>query len=239
MTATASESTDASDYQAWKAMGQGGIPATYSGYMTAKSYEKTVAHKDTLSPALYQQPEKYALGWSKATPAQKAAAYRSFLQKPLPQREGPRARAKPFVFPQRERNAAEPKEAKVKVAYEAIFAELGKANAASTEWKTSALEKQGAALFLKSDIPMTPLVATVAQGEICHIHGTDLSGHVTLSFADAEEVIAKGWGERHRLSGTEMIHLGYTMVYVPRTVEETEVLGRIFQAGLEFMRCVE
>lgn len=63
-----------------------------------------------------------------------------------------------------------------------------------------------------------------------------MSGHVTLSFADAEEVIAKGWGERHRLSGTDWIHLGYTMVYVPRTVGETEVLCRIFKAGVDFMK---
>ena len=63
-----------------------------------------------------------------------------------------------------------------------------------------------------------------------------MSGHVTLSFADAQEVIAKGWGERHRLSGTDWIHLGYTMVYVPRTVEEAEVICRIFQAGIDFMR---
>lgn len=59
---------------------------------------------------------------------------------------------------------------------------------------------------------------------------------MTLSFADAEEVIVKGWGERHRLSGTDLIHLGYTMVYVPRSVAETEVLQRIFQAGVEFMK---
>ena len=62
-----------------------------------------------------------------------------------------------------------------------------------------------------------------------------MSGHVTLSFADAEEVISKGWGERHRLSGTDWIHLGYTMVYVPCSVEETEVFGKIFQAWIDFM----
>lgn len=63
-----------------------------------------------------------------------------------------------------------------------------------------------------------------------------MSGHVTLSFADAAEVIAKGWGERHRLSGTEWIHLGYTMVYVPRSVEEVETFIRIFQAGVDYMK---
>ena len=64
------------------------------------------------------------------------------------------------------------------------------------------------------------------------------SDHVTLSFAGAQEVIAKGWGERHRLSGTSWIHLGYTMVYVPKTVEETKILVKIFQAGNEHMKSV-
>ena len=79
-------------------------------------------------------------------------------------------------------------------------------------------------------------LASPTQREICHIHSSDLSGHVTLSFVDAQEVIAKGWGERHRLSGTDWIHLGYTMLYLPRTVEETEVFAKIFQAGVDYMR---
>lgn len=71
--------------------------------------------------------------------------------------------------------------------------------------------------------------------EICHIHGSDLSGHVTLSLADAAEAIAKGYGERHRLSGIRLLPLGYTMMYIPRTIEEVEVYRRIFQAGIDYM----
>jgi hypothetical protein len=63
-----------------------------------------------------------------------------------------------------------------------------------------------------------------------------MSGHVTLSFADAQEVIAKSWGEKHRLSGTDWIYLGYAKVYVPTAVEGTEILYRIFQAGVDYMR---
>lgn len=119
--------------------------------------------------------------------------------------------------------------------YQTAFENLGEKNKDCTEWKTSALEKHGTALFLMPFIPLTPL-ASPTQREICHIHTSDMSGHVTLSFADAQEVIAKGWGERHRLSGTEWIHLGYTMVYVPRSVEEVDVFMRIFQAGVDYMR---
>ncbi len=96
------------------------------------------------------------------------------------------------------------------------------------------LEKQGRALFLQSSHTSNSLVSAT-QGEICHIHGSDSSAHVILSFADAEEVIAKGWGERHRLSGTEWVPLGYTLVYVPRGSEEIGVCIKIFQAGVDFM----
>lgn len=119
-------------------------------------------------------------------------------------------------------------------AYLESFNRLGEINT-DTEWKTSILEKHGQALFVKDSVPLSPLVAPASQ-EICHIHGTDLSGHVTLSFVDAAEVISKGWGERHRLSGTDWVHLGFTMLYVPNTVEETEILINIFQAGIDYMK---
>ena len=63
-----------------------------------------------------------------------------------------------------------------------------------------------------------------------------MSGHVTVSFSDAEEVFGKGLGERHKLSGTDCIHLGYARVYVQRNVEETEVLSRTYQAGVDYMK---
>lgn len=220
------------EYKQWKAMGQGGTSMSWSGFMSNKAAEKTMAFEDTLTSDVYQNPSKYATGWDKATPAQRAAAQVSYLKEPLPVREGPRVRAKKFVFPQRERNAADPQDETIKAAYQEAFKALANAD---TEWKTSVLEKHGTALFLRESLPLSPL-AGPAQREICHIHGTDMSGHVTLSFADAQEVITKGWGERHRLSGTSWIHLGYTMVYVPNNLEEVQVFAKIFQAGVDYMK---
>ena len=57
---------------------------------------------------------------------------------------------------------------------------------------------------------------------------------MTLSCADAKEVISKGWGERHRLAGT-YLNLGYTFVYAPRDLEEVEIMGKVFKAGIAFM----
>lgn len=53
-------------------------------------------------------------------------------------------------------------------AYLGMFDQLGQENKGSTEWKTSCLEKQGKALFIRSSVPLTPL-AGPTQGEICHI----------------------------------------------------------------------
>lgn len=54
-----------------------------------------------------------------------------------------------------------------------------------------------------------------------------------LSYANCKEVIRKGWGERHRLSGN-ILPLGYTLLYSPRNETEVEVVARIFKASLKF-----
>lgn len=237
MTSSEAEASPAllEEYRQWRALGAGGIAFDWNGFMFCKNAAVTIARNDTTSLALYDSPALYAKGWKEATTEQRKAAQTSFLSEPLPQRAGPRARAKPFVFPQREKNEGEPMDEVVREAYQAAFDRLGDVNS-KLEWKTSVLEKHGPALFLADSLfPVTSL-ASYTKGEIAHIHLTDLSGHVTLSFADAREVVGKGWGERHRLSGTDWLHLGYTMVFVPRSVEEVGVYERIYQAGIEYMK---
>lgn len=102
-------------YKAWKAMGVGGTSHTWAGYVSALNAEKTMAYgaNETISPGFYNEPQNIAAGWSKATQTQKANAQKSFMTTPLPERQGPRARAKPFVFPQRERNSNEPQDPEI------------------------------------------------------------------------------------------------------------------------------
>lgn len=89
-------------------------------------------------------------------------------------------------------------------------------------------------MHLNADIT-SPSIAQKTKSELCHIHPSDGSSHVTLSFADAKEVLSKGWGERHRAAGSKFLQLGYTFLYAPRDDEEVEVMGRIFRAGIAFM----
>lgn len=102
-------------------------------------------------------------------------------------------------------------------------------------WKTSALERVGQAIFLRTP-NQAPTLNARLQGEICHIHESDMSAHVVLSIADAKEVVAKGWGERHRITGTAIIPLGYTLLYLPRNLMEVEVIRSILEAGVEYAK---
>lgn len=213
-------------------MGQGGTSVTWTGFRSCKAAEKIIASWDTLTPTLYPEPSEYATGWDKANTSQKEAAQTSYVKEPLSVREGPQARAKKFDYAQRKRNAADPHDEAVKTAYLEAFKRL---EIESTQWKISGMEKHGTALFLRDTLALSS-IAESFQRDVCHIDGTDMSGHVTLSFADAQEVIAKGWGERHRLSGTRWFHLGYTMVYIPNNVAEIEVFAKIFRAGVGYMR---
>lgn len=90
-------------------------------------------------------------------------------------------------------------------------------------------------MFLRETYAVPTLIAKCAR-EVAHIHDTDKSGHLLLSLVDAKEVVNKSWGERHRLSGTALVPLGYTMLYVPRKIEEVDDLIKIFDAGIEYAK---
>ncbi|KAA6411083.1 MAG: hypothetical protein FRX48_05394 [Lasallia pustulata] len=68
----------------------------------------------------------------------------------------------------------------------------------------SCFEKNGLALNFAPTPPTPPqqLNPTCgSSGEVCHIHASDGSMHLTLHPADAALVIERGWGQRHPLSG--------------------------------------
>jgi len=113
---------------------------------------------------------------------------------------------------------------------------------------TSGLEKRGPALFTASNVHAPEPVDGHTKGEIGHFHLLDSdddsgcvpdgSGHVTLSLEDAKEVIAKGWGQRHMMSGrlgAKIVGKGFVLVYAPQDKEELEVMKRIFKAGAAYM----
>ena len=221
------------NYQRWRAVGPGGVPHDLRGYLI--NLMLTPFSLDTKRLDFYDQPEWYAAGWSKATDQEKVAAQTSLLDKELPEREGPHPNAIPFLLPQRQRTVNNPPPANIKSAYLKAFDDLGAKNSDFIELRTSVLETRGKALFVKPETPL-PILIEKCRGEICHIHTSDLSGHISLPFPDAKEVIEKGYGERHGLSGTKLIPLAYTMLYEPKSIDEIEVFVRIFQAGIDYVK---
>ena len=112
----------------------------------------------------------------------------------------------------------------------------------------SCFEKHGLALFLSENhqtrtpnlirnTGTTHLNETCKKtGEICHLHGTDTSMHLTLHPHDAALVISHGWGERHPLAGRNifgkiLLPAGFVMVYAPNDESQIGVLMEIVRAG--------
>ena len=95
------------------------------------------------------------------------------------------------------------------------------------------MERRGPGIFL-SDVRTSPAVAVANRGEIAHFHASDCSGHVTISHTDSIEVIQKGWGERHGLSGG-LLPLGYVFLYAPATKKDVEVMRIIMEGAIDFM----
>lgn len=70
-------------------------------------------------------------------------------------------------------------------------------------------------------------------GEFAHVHDEG-SSHFILSVPDAREVLEKGWGERHGMSGS-MTPLTYMFVYSPRNNEELKEWKKIAKASAAFI----
>jgi hypothetical protein len=120
-------------------------------------------------------------------------------------------------------------------AYFAAFDKLAEKHHDAIEVKTSVLEGRGNGMFLRPSYSLPKLISK-CHSEVAHIHDSDMTAHLLLSFADAKEAIAKGWAEQHRMSGSVVVPLGYTFLYLPRNKEELEVFVSIFEAAMEYAK---
>jgi hypothetical protein len=93
------------EYEGWLALGPGGLPHDFRGYVANILLTATFAKSETRSLQMYDAPAKNATGWKDATSEEKTMATRSFLKDPLVRRTGPQSSSKPYCAPQREHNA--------------------------------------------------------------------------------------------------------------------------------------
>lgn len=84
------------------------------------------------------------------------------------------------------------------------------------------------AFHLNEALARGPKGAFQRGREFAHVHPAhDGSLHVTLPPEIYEEVLAKGWGEPHPVSGTMMI-------WGPRNEEELDVIWNLVHASYEY-----
>ncbi|MDQ4058126.1 MAG: DUF5519 family protein [Actinomycetota bacterium] len=141
----------------------------------------------------------------------------------LPSRQGPRpdtthpTREHPHPHEQKSQNAPS-------VLQEELFERTS--NLPGVTVADSKVSVPGArAFFIADDHPIGPPEAFQRDREFAHIHPRhDGSLHLTLPPDGYREVLEKGWGEPHPISGT-------MMVFGPRDPDELETVWAIVQTS--------
>ncbi|KAM0799728.1 hypothetical protein BDR22DRAFT_806941 [Usnea florida] len=215
------------DYQAFLALGPGGTPKTFSGYLRV-SYLRLFAISDPFRP-----------------PSLAGTVFptNGYLRQ-LPQRSGPRPTVA-GIAPHRQLN--QKCTAELHHRLRDGLHQLAAGVPSLIRKGNSCFEKHGLALFLSACTLSAPpdtshpgfshLNPTCQDtGEICHLHALDSSMHLTLHPLDVSIVISAGWGERHPLAGKyingkELLPSGFVMVYAPRDESQIKTVMEIVRAA--------
>ncbi|KAF2145741.1 uncharacterized protein K452DRAFT_349190 [Aplosporella prunicola CBS 121167] len=197
------------DYCDFLSLGAGGTPQTPVGYLKVK-FLGLFALPDPCVPHFLPH-EHCGNGYLTS----------------LPQRTGRRPQAK-GIAPHRQMTQRSPKH--VHEVFAEALRDLARDPRNLLVEGTSCFEKHGTGLF-----SLRPRTRT-CRGEVCHVHGSDGSLHMTLYPADAKLVIERGWGERHPLARggwlARFVPKHFVMVYAPRNEEEVGVVTRIASAAV-------
>ena len=235
----------AANYRAWLALDAGGLPYNPLGYVI-NAMLRPLARFDTRVPAPY---DRAAL-----EPLYGPEAFVSYLHDgeeggaaELPCRAGPRPGVPTFVAPQRQttQGLADGDGAGLRARQVACLEALARAN--PDVFKTAPSEAEGrhhGALWLvdggagargRGRGRGVAGLAWGLRGEFAHPHGEG-SAHLVLSLADAETLVARGWAERHPLSGGRgLLPWGYVLVYAPRDDDEFALWSRVLLASARFI----
>lgn len=215
-------------YRGYLALGRGGMPYNVFGW-ALQGLLQLLAKGDTRDPSLFSNPRN-----RKAT---EPHGGKTFFDTPIPERAGDCPDVPGYVAPQRQ-TSQQPADGEVmSKRMRAYLDGVVIVNTGVLMSKSSGLEGVGTpAVFLDVSSGATEMPGFIRgiKGETAHVH-PECSSHITLSMADAEEVVRKGWGERHRLSGVWPMPWSYVLIYAPRDDDELEVWETIMKAGLRFV----
>ncbi|TKA22233.1 hypothetical protein B0A50_08102 [Salinomyces thailandicus] len=201
------------DYLAFISLGPGGTPPTFLGFLRVELLS-LFALRNPHIPG--PTPERFK-------------AHRGYLVD-LPKREGPKPDTRGIAPHRQIPQRGSPQE------YERLCSAI-RVLAASDEKLVlgrSCFEKQSTGLFARSPAERT------CEGEVCHVHPSDGSLHLTLHPADAEVVLGAGWGERHPIARggwvfERFVPVGFVMCYAPRGERQVEVVLEVVRAAAWFV----
>lgn len=211
-------------YHGFLALGRGGMPYNFLGYMI-QAAAQPIGRKDVTSLAPYTNP--------KAIAEFGAHGRESFIgDAPLPERRGSRPEVPTYVAPQRQ--ITETRDHTVVARMNAILEDLARQNPDLLAIQPSSLEgKDYMALWLKPGIQIPGYLKRSTGGELFHVH-IEGSSHTLLNLADAETAIRTEWAQRHMLSGVTLSWT-YVMIYAPRDEDELAVWKRFVGAAVGFV----
>jgi len=208
------------DYQKFLSLGPGGTPPTLLGYCRI-TFLRLFVLSDPFTPIDSSNSTRYTKGYYQAN------------QLCLPNRSGPRPEIA-GIAPQRQLD-----QTGCSQMYQLLRSNLEYVAVVYNEQfytNTSCFERNGLALFSRRPINAT------CNGEICHVHHSDRSLHMSLHPDDAKIFIEKGWAERHPLARggwlKAYVPREFVMVYAPRDQNELDVVLQIIEAAV-FWVCGE
>ncbi|KAH7116697.1 hypothetical protein B0J11DRAFT_583412 [Dendryphion nanum] len=219
-----------SDYRLYLSYGPGGLPYNLGGWLVASLFR--IITREQLSTRPYDNP-----GLPLANEPR-------FLPPAFPpKRTSDRPLLGRHAVPQRQLNQLPDDEIRERLIDG--FAQLGKKaeEKGLVEVRQSRYERHHEAMFVSSSRQWN-VVAEHTNGEITHVHaGVDGSVHVTLHPADCKAVFEAGWGQRHPLSGVDVLKkvagfslpVNYVLLYAPRDQAEVDIVLTMVKASIGYV----
>ena len=205
------------DYHAWLALGEGGLPANFRGWLHTTRLRLKMRDPFDLAEVRAAQGRNGDIDTLSG----------------LPRRAGSRPVVDEYPVPHRQ--MTERPDKSHRRALQATFDRAVAANADDVHYRLSHFEKHIQAVTLRDPNRVDP-VGGSSRGEIAHIHDADGSMHMILSPTDTVTAIEAGWAQFHGLAGLDHgLPLTYVMVYGPRTEEGIAVVARLLEASIAYM----
>ncbi|EER28024.1 hypothetical protein CPC735_033600 [Coccidioides posadasii C735 delta SOWgp] len=210
-----------SGYHAFLALGPGGTPSTFRGYLRICVLQIFVLRDPLNPPCLPPDLHPHA----------------GILQN-LPKRSLSRPKVA-GIAPQRQ--ITQRGTSAMYSALAAAIKDISVHNSDRFYTDTSCFEKHSTGLFSVPTLRNQP----TCNGEVCHSHPSDGSLHLTLHPLDVKHIIDKGWGERHPLARESwwwklrFVPTGFVMIYAPQTIEDLQCVIQIVHAAAWWVTGIE